>query len=66
MEQKQRPIILEMDDAKRELVQCINNIMQNHKLSCYLLEPMVAELYAQIKATAKQELAQARGQEGAE
>lgn len=66
MEQKQRPIILEMDDAKRELVQCVNNIMQNHKLSCYLLEPMVAELYAQIKATAKQELAQAREQERAE
>lgn len=66
MEQKQRPIILEMDDAKRELVQCVNNIMQNHRLSCYLLEPMVAELYAQIKATAKQELAQAREQEGAE
>lgn len=63
MEQKQRPIILEMDDAKRELVQCVNSIMQNHRLSCYLLEPMFAELYSQIKATAQQELAQAREQD---
>lgn len=63
MEQKQRPIILELDEAKRELVQCVNGIIQNHKLSCYLLEPMFAELYAEIKATAKQELAQARAQE---
>ena len=60
MEQKQRPIILEMDEAKRELVQCVNDIMRNHRLSCYLLEPMFAELYSQIKATAQQELAQAR------
>lgn len=63
MEQKQRPIILEMDDAKQELIQCVNKIMQQHRLSCYLLEPMFAELYAEIKATAKQELAQARAQE---
>ena len=63
MKQKQRPIILEMDDAKREIVQCINDIMQNHRLSCYLLEPMIAELYAQIKASAQNELAQARAQE---
>ena len=63
MEQKQRPIILEMDEAKQELIQCVNHIMQQHRLSCYLLEPMFAELYAEIKATAKQELAQARAQE---
>lgn len=63
MEQKQRPIILEMDDAKQELVQCINNILAKHKLSCYLIEPMFAELYAQVKASAQNELAQARSAE---
>ena len=63
MEQKQRPFILEMDDAKNELIQCVNSIMQQHRLSCYLLEPMFADLYSQIKATAQQELAQARAQE---
>lgn len=62
MEQKQRPIILEMDDAKRELIQCVNEILQRHRLSCYLIEPMFAELYSQIKATAQNELAQAREQ----
>lgn len=62
MEQKQRPIILEMDEAKRELVECVNNILQTHNLSCYLIEPMFGELYNQIKATAQHELEMARSQ----
>lgn len=60
---KQKSIILEIDEAKRELVQCVNDILQKHGLNCYLIEPMFAELYAEIKATAQRELAQARAQE---
>lgn len=62
---EQKSIILEMDEAKQELIQCINDIMQRHGLSCYLLEPAFAELYAEVKATAQNELAQARAQEAA-
>ncbi len=62
---EQKLIILEMDEAKRELVQCVNDILQNHGLNCYLIEPMVAELHSRIKASAQQELAQARAQAGA-
>jgi DNA-binding transcriptional regulator GbsR (MarR family) len=58
-----KPLILELDEAKKELVQCVNEIMQRHGLNCYLLEPIFAELYAQIKATAQNELAQARQME---
>ena len=59
---EQKPIILEMDEAKQELVQCVNDILCKHGLNCYLIEPMFAELYAQIKAGAQNELAQARAQ----
>ena len=62
---EQKTLILEMDEAKRELVQCVNDILQRHGLNCYLIEPMFAELYANVKATAQQELAQARAQMGA-
>ena len=62
---EQKPIILEMDEAKRELVQCVNDILQRHGLNCYLIGPMFAELHSQIKASAQQELAQARAQMGA-
>lgn len=63
MENRQRPIILELDDAKKELVQCVNDILTKHRLSCYLIEPMFAELYAQVQASARNEVAQARASE---
>lgn len=55
-----KPLILELDEAKKELVQSVNEIMQRHGINCYLLEPIFAELYAQVKATAQNELAQAK------
>ena len=57
---EQKSIILEMDEAKQELIQCVNEIMRKHGLNCYLMEPTFAELYAEVKAEAKRELAQAR------
>jgi hypothetical protein len=62
---EQKPIILEMDEAKHELVQCVNEIMSKHGLNCYLMEPMFAELYAEVKTEAQRELAQARANEAA-
>ena len=59
---QQKPIILELDEAKQELVQCVNDILDNHGLNCYLIEPIFAELYSQVKASAQNELAQAKAQ----
>lgn len=62
---KQKSIILEMDEAKHELIQCVNDIMARHGLNCYLMEPTFAALYAEMKAEAQRELAQAKAQETA-
>lgn len=61
----EKSIILEMDEAKQELMQCTNDIMQRHGLNCYLMEPTFAALYAEVKAQAQRELAQARAMQGA-
>ena len=58
----QKPIILRMEEAKYELTQCVNMLLQKHELNCYLIEPMFAELYYQVQETAKKELAQAKAQ----
>ena len=50
------------EEARDELVQCVNNILSARNLSCYLIEPIFAELYSQIKVSAQNELAQARAQ----
>ena len=57
---EKKPIILELDEAKQELVQCVNDILYKHGLNCYLIEPMFAYLYEQIKASAQNELARAK------
>ena len=59
---EQKPVILSIEEAKQELVQCVNNIVANHRLPLYFLEPVFADLYGQIKAGAQNELAQARAQ----
>ena len=63
---KQKPIILEIEEAKQELIQSVNDIIAKHGLNCYLLEPAFAGLYAEIKAGAQRELAQAKEQMTAE
>ncbi len=57
-----KPLIIEIEEAKIELTQCVNEILQKHGLNCYLIEPSFAELYAQVRATAQNELAQAKAQ----
>lgn len=61
----QKSIILEMDEAKQELIQCVNEIMRKHGLNCYLMEPTFADLYAEVKAEAQRELARAKADDAA-
>ena len=57
-----KSIILEIEEATQELIQCVNDIIKKHKINCYLIEPTFAKLYEQIKSGAQSELAQARAQ----
>ena len=58
----QKPFILEMDEAKAEIIQVINNAIQVRGLPCYMLDMILSEVGAQVKEGAKQELAMARQQ----
>ena len=66
MSNQKKPIIIEIDEAKKELAQCVGDILQRHGLNCYLIEPAFADLYMQIKASAQNELAQARAKMAAD
>lgn len=57
-----RPLVIMLDDAKTELMRCVNNLLHEYKLPCYLIEPMLADVYTQIQIGAKSELAAARSQ----
>ena len=64
MEQKeiQKPFILEMEEAKLEIIQVINNAIQERKIPCYIVDTLLSEIVAQVKEGAKNELAMARQQ----
>lgn len=56
MEEKHKPFILELDEAKLEIIQVINNAIQVRKLPCYLIDMILSEISTQIKEGAKNEL----------
>jgi hypothetical protein len=60
-EQNKKPLILELDDAKKEFVRFINDL-QSRGLPCYLIEMAISEPLMQIRNVAKTELDMARKQ----
>lgn len=58
----QKPLILEIDEAKSEIIQVINNAIQVHKLPCYIVDMILSDVGAQIKEGAKNELAMLKSQ----
>lgn len=68
MEEKeiQKPLILEIEEAKTEIIQVINNAIHIHQLPCYIVDMILSDIYTQIKTGAKNELTMAREQMEAE
>jgi hypothetical protein len=58
----QRPLILEIDEAKAEIIQSINDALQIHKLPFYIVDMILSEISTQVKEGAKNELAMAKAQ----
>ena len=58
----QKPFILEMDEAKLEIIQVINNAIQVHKLPFYIIDMILSDVGTQIKEGAKNELKMAKQQ----
>ena len=58
----QKPLIVEIEEAKKEITDAVNNAMRVHNLPCYLIEPIISMLAMQIKDGAKSELAMAKAQ----
>ena len=52
----QKSLILEIEEAKIEMVQAINNIIQTHKLPYYIIEMIFENIHSQIREGAKNEL----------
>ena len=51
-----KPIDLELEDAKIEYVNAINEITEKHRMSMYFLEIIFKDIYEQIQKGKEQEL----------
>lgn len=51
-----KPLILEIEEAKKETSAAINKILQEHKLPCYLYESIIEDVHNQISAAAQNEV----------
>lgn len=60
-ETNQRPLILELDDAKKEFATFVNGLQQRG-LPCYLIEMILSDGLAQIRSIANLELEAAKKQ----
>lgn len=59
MENK-KPVIIEIEDFKNELIQITNNALQNRGIPCYFLELIVKDIARELQISAKNELTMAK------
>ena len=58
-----RPMILDIEDFKQQIIATINEAVWVKNIPCFILEPIMNELAAQVSMGAKAELERARQQE---
>jgi len=59
-QEKRRSFILDVEDAKNELIKAFNDIIKKYNMPCYFLEPTLQKLTSEAHNIALQELAAAR------
>ena len=58
----ERPLVLEMRDAKAEIVGSVNAAIQNRRIPCYLLRGILEEILTSVKEIERTEIAAAEAQ----
>lgn len=58
----ERPLVLEMRDAKAEIVGSVNAAIQNRRIPCYLLRGILEEILTSVKEIERTEIAAAEQQ----
>ena len=66
MNEAKKPLVLEIDEAEKETVKAVNEIMTRHNLPCSFYEPIIAEIHRQLREGKKNELSAAAEQYRAE
>ncbi len=60
---KARPLILEIEDAKNELLCVINRAIGERRIPCYMLRMILSGIYDEVAAKARAEIEYLRTEE---
>lgn len=55
-----KPLVMIMDEAKKELTAAVNHVANHHGLPYYLLETILSDLLGKVQSGARGELAAAQ------
>ena len=58
----QRPFIVEVDEFKKEMFQCISKAYNERQIPFYVIELTMSQVYANVQANAMNELAAQKAQ----
>ncbi len=61
-----KPLVLEIEEAEKETVAAVNDIMARHDLPCFLFEPIIDKIHRQLSDGKKNEKNAASAQYEAE
>ena len=50
-----KPFVIEMDEAKRDLVSVVDTAIQIRKIPCYVLEMLLSDVLSQVQEVARRE-----------
>jgi hypothetical protein len=54
----QRPMVVVVNEARQTLITTLNRYLRDEQIPCFILEPIVKELYTELKLNADRELEQ--------
>lgn len=57
-----RPLVVRLREAKETFLAAVNSAINEQRLPCYLIEPILSEVLTQVRTTATQEYELAKAQ----
>lgn len=54
------PLVIRLKEAEQKIISCVNSVMREQSLPCYLVEPIIEKVYRQTVEAARNEYENAK------
>ena len=60
-----KPLAIRLKEAKQQIISCVNAVLREQELPCFLIEPIIDEVHRQVSQSAQAEYEEAIAQQHA-